>query len=98
MSGSGNRVLAAALLLATAGARADVFSPGPLAAGHADPEGLRNCTKCHVAGSKLSNDTCLACHTAIKKSVTDHRGSHGQLAPAELTCQKCHKEHQRPDG
>ena len=97
MSGSGRLVLAAALMLAAAGARADVFSPGPLAAGHADLEGLKNCTKCHVAGSKLSNDTCLACHTAIKKSVTDHRGLHGRLSPAELTCQKCHKEHQGRD-
>jgi len=68
MSGSGKRILVAALVLTAAGARADIFSPGPLAQGHADLEGLKNCTKCHVAGSKLSNDTCLACHTAIKQS------------------------------
>jgi len=97
MSGSGKRVLAAAFVLAAAGARADVFSPGPLAQGHADLEGLKNCTKCHVAGSKLSNDTCLACHTAIKQSVKDRRGLHGRLSPADLTCQKCHKEHQGRD-
>jgi hypothetical protein len=93
MSGSAERVLAAALFLAAAGARADVFSPGPLAEAHADLEGLKNCTKCHVAGNKLSNDTCLACHKTTKKSIVEHRGIHGHLAPAELTCQKCHPEH-----
>jgi hypothetical protein len=46
-----------------------------------------------VAGSKLSNDTCLACHKTVKQSITDRRGLHGRLPPPELTCQKCHPEH-----
>jgi hypothetical protein len=94
MSGSAERILAAALFLAAAGARADVFSPGPLAAAHADLEGLANCTKCHVAGARLSNDTCLVCHKDIKQSVKDHRGIHGRLSVPELVCNKCHREHQ----
>jgi hypothetical protein len=98
MSGSAERILIAAIVLAAAGARADVFSPGPLAQSHANLEGLRNCTKCHVAGSKLSNDTCLACHTSIKQSVTNHRGLHGRLSPTDLTCQKCHPEHHGRDA
>jgi Cytochrome c3 len=93
MSSSAERLLVAALMLAAAGARADVFSPGPLAQSHADLEGLKNCTKCHVAGGKLSNDTCLACHKTTKQSIVEHRGIHGRLPPAELTCNKCHPEH-----
>jgi hypothetical protein len=90
--------MAIALVLAAAGARADVFSPGPLAQGHADLEGLRNCTKCHVAGSQLSNDTCLACHKTTKQSIVEKRGIHGRLHKAELACQKCHPEHQGRDA
>ncbi|TMB09772.1 MAG: hypothetical protein E6J65_28560, partial [Deltaproteobacteria bacterium] len=93
MSSSVERVLAAALMLAAAGARADVFSPGPLAQSHANLEGLTNCTKCHVAGGKLSNDTCLVCHKTTRQDITKHRGIHGRLPPAELTCNKCHPEH-----
>jgi len=80
-------------MLAAAGARADVFSPGPLAQSHANLEGLTNCTKCHVAGGKLSNDTCLVCHKTTRQDITKHRGIHGRLPPAELTCNKCHPEH-----
>ncbi len=95
MSGSADRLLAAAAvaLLASA-ARADVFSPGPLSKAHADLEGLTNCTKCHVAGSKLSTDTCLACHRELKDRIAEKKGFHGRLAPAELACNKCHHEHQ----
>ena len=92
------RVLAVALVLAAAGARADVFSPGPLAQAHADLAGLQNCTRCHVAGSRLSNDTCLACHKAIQQSVTERLGLHGRLQASEQTCQKCHHEHQGRNG
>ncbi len=95
MSGSAERFAAAALLIFTAaGARADVFSPGPLAKAHENLEGLSNCTKCHVAGSKLSNDTCLACHKEITPQIEERRGFHGKIAPAELSCNRCHHEHQ----
>jgi len=95
MSGSARRTVAAAVLvLAASGARADVFSPGPLSAPHANLEGLANCTKCHVAGSRLSPDTCLACHGELKDRIAQKRGFHGRLSPAELSCNKCHHEHQ----
>ncbi|HTO97444.1 MAG TPA: cytochrome c3 family protein [Myxococcales bacterium] len=98
MSGSAERLLAAAALaLAASGARADVFSPGPLSAPHAKLEGLTNCTKCHVAGSRLSNDTCLACHEEVKDRIGKKRGFHGHIAPAELSCNKCHHDHQGRD-
>ena len=52
-----------------AAARAQVFSPGPLNKGHANLEGLANCTKCHVAGGQLSDQRCLDCHTELKQRV-----------------------------
>ena len=97
MSGSTERWLAAAVALAALSARADVFSPGPLSAPHAKLEGLTNCTKCHVAGSRLSNDTCLACHGEVKERIAKKHGFHGHLTPAELSCNKCHHEHQGRD-
>jgi hypothetical protein len=54
MSGSVRRTLAAlATVLAAGTAGADVFSPGPLSNAHANLEGLKNCTQCHVAGSQI---------------------------------------------
>ena len=97
MSGSGKALIAAAMLGLGLAARADVFSPGPLARAHENLEGLKNCTKCHVAGSKLSPDNCLACHTEIKERVDAKRGFHGLLAPADLDCRKCHHDHQGRD-
>ncbi|MGZ6124425.1 MAG: cytochrome c3 family protein [Myxococcales bacterium] len=95
MSGSAERLLvAAAVVLAAFAARADVFSPGPLSAPHAKLEGLTNCTKCHVAGSRLSPDTCLGCHGELKDRIAQKSGFHGRLAPADLACNKCHHEHQ----
>jgi hypothetical protein len=91
--------LAALVVAIAAGAaRSDVFSPGPLSQAHATLEGLKNCTQCHVVGNRLSNDTCLACHTELKDRVAEHRGFHGRLAPAELVCNKCHHEHQGRDA
>lgn len=94
MSGSVRYVVAIAITLAAGSAAAQVFSPGPLAKAHANLEGLSNCTQCHVAGSKLSNNTCLACHTELKDRIAKRDGYHGRIAPAELTCNKCHHEHQ----
>jgi hypothetical protein len=85
---------AAALLFCAAGARADVFSPGPLAKAHESLEGLQNCTQCHVKGGQLSEAHCLECHKEIKQRVEEKKGLHGRLAPAERTCNTCHHEHQ----
>ena len=94
------RCLRAALFAAfclAAAARADVFSPGPLAKGHAQLEGLNNCTQCHVAGGQLSSQHCLDCHTEIRDRVAKHEGFHGRLSDADRSCNKCHHEHQGRD-
>ena len=88
--------LVAAFCLAGA-ARADVFSPGPLAQGHAKLEGLNNCTQCHVAGGQLSNQRCLDCHTEVRDRIAKHEGFHGRLSDADRTCNKCHHDHQGRD-
>lgn len=98
MSFSSERLAVAAVLALAAGvARADVFSPGPLSQAHANLEGLVNCTQCHVAGSRLSNDTCLSCHAELKDRLAKKTGFHGRLTPEQLSCQKCHHEHQGRD-
>jgi hypothetical protein len=94
------RASCVALLAACAvasGAAGQVFSPGPLNKGHANLEGLANCTKCHVAGGQLSDQRCLDCHTEIKQRVAKRRGLHGLLSNAERSCNKCHHEHQGRD-
>lgn len=95
MSGSGKRLLAAAVVAVAAGsARADMFSPGPLAKAHANLEGINNCTQCHAKGSQLSPERCLSCHAEVKERLDARHGFHGRLAPADLACNKCHHEHQ----
>jgi hypothetical protein len=86
-----------AIALAAGAVHADVFSPGPLSSPHAKLEGLANCTKCHVAGSRLAPDTCLSCHTELKDRLAKRAGFHGRLAPEQIACQKCHREHQGRD-
>lgn len=81
------------LLLAPLGARADLFSPGDLANDHADLEGLKNCTKCHEAGEKLSENRCLDCHDVVNALVKRKRGLHGRLQEGARDCQKCHSDH-----
>lgn len=83
----------AALLLAPAVARADLFSPGPLARPHAGLEGLGNCTKCHEAGSGLSQARCLACHGEIQVRMNAGRGYHGRIPAGRRDCQTCHHDH-----
>ncbi len=78
-------------------ARADVFSPGPLAHDHAQLEGLANCTKCHDAGKQLRGDKCLACHLEIADRIARSQGLHGRLPESERTCEHCHHEHQGRD-
>jgi hypothetical protein len=87
----------AALAPAAAGAE-DVFSPGPLARGHEQIDGLSHCTDCHEAGKQHSPDHCLACHVELKDRLARGRGLHGRLPPAERDCQTCHREHQGRDA
>jgi hypothetical protein len=89
--------LALAALLVSATASADIFSPGDLAKGHDQLEGMRNCTQCHPAGSKLSQETCLSCHVELKPEVSSGKGFHGRILREQRECEKCHSEHQGRD-
>lgn len=71
----------------------NIFSPGPLAAPHANLEGLENCLKCHASGKEVSKSQCLSCHKEIATSIAAKTGLHGHLKPAELGCETCHREH-----
>ncbi|MBZ4418602.1 cytochrome c3 family protein [Myxococcus sp. RHSTA-1-4] len=87
--------LAVFLLLGASGARAgDFFSPGELARPHAALEGLSNCTKCHEAGQKLSQERCLSCHTELASGIRAGEGFHGRIPASERACESCHREHQ----
>ncbi len=87
-------VLAAASLLATADARAQL-APGPLSRPHAELEGVRNCTKCHALGTREVTANCLACHREIAAMRGGEPGYHRDDACA--TCADCHVEHQGRD-
>jgi hypothetical protein len=94
---------AAALLAATLGlwacaARADFFSPGELSRPHEFLEGLKNCTQCHEAGQKLSQEKCLSCHTELAGRIRNNQGFHGRIPPAERACETCHGEHHGRDA
>jgi hypothetical protein len=84
----------ACAVLAATGARADLFSPGDLTKQHAPLEGISNCTKCHPAGNKLSQETCLNCHTELQPRLGAGQGLHGRISDDKRDCQKCHHEHQ----
>lgn len=73
-------------------AAADLFSPGELAKAHAHLEGLKNCTQCHGDGQKVAQAKCLSCHGELEDRVKANDGFHGRLP--ELTCDKCHHDHQ----
>ncbi|MBI4817395.1 MAG: hypothetical protein HY791_14130 [Deltaproteobacteria bacterium] len=86
---------AIAMSLVAGEASAQLLSPGKLARPHADLEGLRSCTKCHEAGSKLGEKLCLDCHTELRARVEQKRGYHGRLE--DRTCHKCHPDHRGED-
>lgn len=89
--------LAVAIALPWSAAAVDLFSPGPLAKGHEQLEGLTKCTECHQAGEKLSAARCIACHGELKERLARGRGLHGRIPPAERACEACHHEHQGRD-
>lgn len=74
-------------------ASAQLFSPGKLAKGHAQLEGLRNCTKCHPKGGNLSPAVCLDCHVELKGPVAKKQGYHGRLPDSKAACEGCHHDH-----
>lgn len=84
---------ALAAALCSPAASAQLFSPGELAKGHADLEGLSNCTKCHSKGERLSASLCLDCHEPLKARVSKGKGYHGQPEVRSQACEKCHHDH-----
>jgi hypothetical protein len=79
-------------------ARAQMFSPGPLARPHAALEGLDKCLRCHSDTSALSPAGCLGCHTELAPSLKAGTGFHGRLPTAKKdACQDCHPDHRGRD-
>jgi hypothetical protein len=86
-------------MVASAGAaRAQFFSPGPLAAPHAPLEGLDNCARCHEQEQRHSPVRCLGCHAELAPEIGRHAGYHGRL-PSDVRdqCQQCHPDHRGRD-
>lgn len=69
------------------------LSPGDLSESHTQLEGISNCTKCHILGEKVSNDKCLACHTALKSRIDLQKGYHASSEIAGKECIVCHSDH-----
>ncbi len=68
------------------------LSPGDLHESHKHLEGLKNCTKCHDIGKKISQDKCLDCHKILRDRIKAGKGLHSH---ADFTdCVNCHVEHQ----
>lgn len=69
------------------------ISPGDLVNAHAHLEGMSNCTKCHVLGSKVTNEKCLDCHLEIKTRIEQNKGYHASTEVKGKECAKCHNDH-----
>ncbi|MDD2797759.1 MAG: cytochrome C [Bacteroidales bacterium] len=69
------------------------ISPGELSKGHADLEGVSNCTKCHTVGNKVTREKCLACHKEIKAQIVAKKGFHASSEVGSKDCFTCHNEH-----
>lgn len=91
-------LLAVAVALCAFTASADFFSPGDLSKAHSSLEGIKNCTQCHEAGQKLSQDKCLSCHKELSAEISEHRGFHGKMPASERACETCHSEHHGRDA
>ncbi len=69
------------------------ISPGELSKVHSHLEGMTNCTQCHVLGSKVSNDKCLACHSEVKERINQQKGYHSSIEVKGKDCVSCHNDH-----
>ena len=67
-----------ALLLAPRVARAQVLSPGPLSAAHANLDTDDDCGKCHQSGDKIVATLCLGCHKDLGARIAGSTGLHGR--------------------
>lgn len=84
--------LAGLALALAAPLRAQLFSPGKLAAPHADLEGIRNCTSCHQLRQRgTSNALCLDCHKPLGARVAAGTGFHATVSARN--CAECHRDH-----
>ena len=84
--------LALALLALAHPLRAQLFSPGKLAAPHAALEGLRNCTSCHELRQRgTSNALCLDCHKPLAARIAARTGLHATFGTRN--CASCHRDH-----
>lgn len=69
------------------------LSPGPLAKAHAHLEGISNCLKCHVLGSKVSDQKCLDCHEHLSNRIAQKKGYHSAKEVTSKRCAECHSDH-----
>lgn len=89
-------LLLCALCLWTVAVRAQFFSPGELAKGHAHLEGDAHCGDCHSAGNRVSDDKCMACHEDVGRTVRQKTGLHGKKFLGQ-PCGSCHVDHRGRD-
>lgn len=69
------------------------ISPGDLSNAHAHLEGIKNCTQCHVLGSKETTSKCLDCHKEIQQLININKGYHASKEAKGKKCTQCHGEH-----
>ncbi len=69
------------------------ISPGDLTKGHAQLEGMTNCTQCHDLGNKVTNEKCLNCHKELKSRLNEGKGYHASSEVKGKDCFSCHSDH-----
>lgn len=69
------------------------ISPGDLAEGHKQLEGIKNCTQCHDLGKKVSSTKCLDCHKEIQTLIDNNKGYHANKEVVNKECVECHSDH-----
>ena len=81
-----------ALLLPWSAVEAQLLSPGPLSAPHAELQGVRQCTACHQLGQRgVGTPRCLSCHQVLSARLREEAGYHATVR--DRTCGSCHAEH-----
>ena len=70
--------LAIAIVLSAAPARAQIFSPGKLAAPHATWDSLQSCDLCHTGKSQVEERLCLDCHKPLAARLKANAGYHAR--------------------
>ena len=68
-------------------------SPGDLSIAHSELEGIKNCTKCHAQGNKVTNAKCLECHKEINANILARKGYHASKEVSTKECIACHTDH-----